>query len=120
MATPEYTLTVDPGDASPIVHQHEVDALRVVADRVRSEYPEVAGEIDKAIASMEPLVRATRIIEYIELATRIRTVRIEGCNEPDALALLATRYSEAPYRHDGFDVVDVDADLHGSVIEVIR
>jgi hypothetical protein len=121
MRTPEYTLsTTTPADAV-VVHQHEVDALRAVAARITDDYPPLAAELLAVADSMERLVVADRVIEYVELATRIRTVKVLGGNEATALTSLANRYREAPPAHGiGWDVVDVDPDMLKDSIEVVR
>jgi hypothetical protein len=120
MPTPEYTLsTTTPADAV-VVHQREVDALRSIADRLDNDYPPLAMEIRTIANSMERLVVADRVIEYVELATRLRCVRVTGGNEDTALTLLAQRYGEAPVSYTKFDVVDVDPDMLKDTIEVVR
>jgi hypothetical protein len=120
--TPEYTLSVETPADAVVIHQHEVDALRSVAARIADDYPPLAAELRTVADSMESLVVATRVIEYVELATRIRTVKVIGGNEATALTVLANRYREAPPAFGiGWDVVDVDPDmLRNDGIEVLR
>jgi hypothetical protein len=121
MKDPEYTLTVETPADAVVVHQHEVDALRSVADRIADDYPPLAAELRTVADSLTKLVVATRVIEYAELATRIRTVKVIGGNEDTALTALAQRYHEAPPAFGiGWDVVDVDPDLLKDSIEVLR
>jgi hypothetical protein len=118
----EYVLSTTTPDDVVVVHQHEVDALRSIAARVADDYPPLAAELRTVADSMESLVVADRVIEYVELATRIRTVKVTGGNEATALSTLANRYHEAPPAHGiGWDVVDVDPDmLRDGGIEVLR
>jgi hypothetical protein len=121
MKHPEYTLTVETPADAVVVQQHEVDALRAVADRIADDHPPLAAEVRTVADRLQKLVVATRVVEYIELATRVRTVRIEGGTEDAALSALGLRYSEAPPAYGiTFDVVDVDPDLLSSSIEVVR
>lgn len=120
--TPEYTLAVTTPDDAVVIHQHEVDALRSIAARITDDYPPLAAELRAVADSMESLVVADRVIEYVELATRIRTVKVVGGNEATALTILGQRYTEAPPAFGiGWDVVDVDPDmLRDGGIEVVR